>query len=263
MRCHSSPAPWLSGLRQRAFDPDHVTHSGSSPHGEEIFSWISSSIWDRCSPSIICKSTALLFPLINNRNMRKILDTTGCCLGSSMIEQLLHKLLNQEEIDINQGHKSNKSLSTTYSMQLEGYKNFNMALSWIFGGSSKKKSTDTAAATENNPDIQGDDSPYVFIERAVRAEEDSKLYPTLPYAIAPQHSTQPSVTNNAANIAQNQNQNFLYGVPFKLSSDATSLSTDSVSSNIIHANEVLSHITQLSMESFDYDFLVERSVVIE
>ena len=59
-----------------------------------------------------------------------------------------------------------------------------------------------------------------------------------------------------------QNQNFLFGVPFKLSSDVISIASDT-SINIVHANQFLSYITQLNMETFDYGFQVEKSVILE
>ena len=45
----------LSGIRQCALVTDHVAYACSSPHGEEICSWVSTSVWDRCLPSIVRK----------------------------------------------------------------------------------------------------------------------------------------------------------------------------------------------------------------
>ena len=130
-----------------------------------------------------------------------------------------------------------------------------MSFSWFFG-SSKKKSE---VPPEITHETQGDE--YVYIERTLKPEEDSgaSFYPKLPYAVAPHPGTQ-SPAMNTLNVAQSQN--FLSGVPFKLSPEVISIASD-VGGNIVHANQFLSYITQLNMESFDYDFQAERSVILE
>ncbi|KAJ9593288.1 hypothetical protein L9F63_015163 [Diploptera punctata] len=130
-----------------------------------------------------------------------------------------------------------------------------MSFSWFFGSSGKKKSE--AGPSENTQETQSGE--YVFIERTVRNEEETgaTIYPNLPYAVTPQAGTQSSGSNNITNVTQNQN--FLFGVPFKLSSDIIFVTSDA-SMNIVQANHFLSYITQLNMETFDYDFRVEKSV---
>ncbi|KAJ4434155.1 hypothetical protein ANN_16475 [Periplaneta americana] len=137
-----------------------------------------------------------------------------------------------------------------------------MSLSWFFG--SKKKTP------EPDPSSEGRGEEYIFVEKKdnvqlVTGSTGPSPYPQLPYALLAQNTLAPPTPSSPCNVVTNsmsQNQNFLYGVPFKLSPE-TSITNDSVTKNIIQANEILSHITQLNMESFEYDFLVERSVVLE
>jgi hypothetical protein len=138
-----------------------------------------------------------------------------------------------------------------------------MSLSWFFG--SKKKTSDTDISVQAT-ELHGDD--YVFVEKREDAQRDSRydghcLYPDLPYSLVPNSSKvhQTSSTNSTMNGLQNQN--FLCGVPFKLTSDNSSFADDAVNGSRTHANKVLSHILQLNLESFEYDFLVEKSVVRE
>lgn len=138
-----------------------------------------------------------------------------------------------------------------------------MSLSWFFG--SKKKAPDTEPQ-DYTAKSQGDG--FVFVEKTENLQSGSGCpgpshNPPLPYSLAPDSRIvqQTSSTKDTMNISHNQN--FLYGVPFKLHSDTASFINDSVYRYRNHANEVLLHISQLNLESFEYHFLVERSVVLE
>jgi hypothetical protein len=134
-----------------------------------------------------------------------------------------------------------------------------MALSWLLG--SKKKSEPPEGATE----LYQDD--YVFVERKEETQIDSRyagqrVYPVLPYALTSDSTKVPQTSSTSSMMNCPQTQNFLNGVPFKLTSD-TSFIHDSMNGSRSHADEVLSHILQLNLESFEYDFRVEKSVVLE
>jgi hypothetical protein len=136
-----------------------------------------------------------------------------------------------------------------------------MSLSWFFG--SKKKASDTEPQDYTSKS-QGDE--FIFLEKSDNLGSGSccagpSQYPALPYSLAPNSeiAAQTSSTKDTMNISQNKN--FLYGVPFKLHSDVALFTSDCVNRN--HTKEVLLHISQLTQDSFEYDFLVERSVVLE
>jgi hypothetical protein len=137
-----------------------------------------------------------------------------------------------------------------------------MSISWFFG--SKKKTSDNEPQ-DCTAKQQGDE--FVFVEKAEDLQTGSSCagpthYPALPYSLAPDSGIVPQTPlKDTTNVSQNKS--FLYQVPFKLHSDIASLISDCVNRNRNHVNEVLLHISQLNLESFDYDFLVERSVVLE
>jgi len=134
-----------------------------------------------------------------------------------------------------------------------------MSLSRFFG-SSKKKTLDSEPQ-QHTSEWQND---YVFIEKVenqqARSESGgSRHCPVLPYSLAPDMGMSPHTsTKGTVNTCH---QNFLYGVPFKLYSDHASL--DAVNRRMMHASEVLLHISELNLKLFEYDFLVEKSVVME
>lgn len=137
-----------------------------------------------------------------------------------------------------------------------------MSLSWFFG--SKKKAPD-AEPQDYTAKSQGDG--FVFVENADNQQSGSDCagpshYPALPYSLAPDSTIVPQ-TSTEGTINISQNHNLLYGVPFKLHSDTASVINDLVYRYKSHANEVFLHISQLNLESFEYHFLVERSVVLE
>lgn len=130
-----------------------------------------------------------------------------------------------------------------------------MSLSWFFGN--KKKSVDSEPQ-EYTSECQDD---YVVVEKIEnpQASSESRHYPALPYSLAPdvgliQHTSTKGTMNTC-------HQNFLTGVPFKLYPDH--MSHEAVNRRMMHASEVLLHISQLNLELFEYDFLVEKSVVLE
>jgi hypothetical protein len=133
-----------------------------------------------------------------------------------------------------------------------------MSLSSLFG--SKKKTLDTEPQ-QHTSEWQND---YVFVEeveilQAGSESGGSRHCPALPYSLAPDMGMIPHTsTKDTMNTCH---QNFLYGVPFKLYSDHVSF--DAVNKRMMHASEVLQHISQLNLKSFEYDFLVEKSVVME
>ena len=133
-----------------------------------------------------------------------------------------------------------------------------MSLSWFLG--SKKKTLDLEPQ-QHTSEWQND---YVFVEKVenqqARSESGgSRHSPALPYSLAPDTGMIP---HTSTKVTMNTcHQNFLYGVPFKLYPDHVSL--DAVKIRMMHASEVLLHISQLNLELFEYDFLVEKSVVME
>lgn len=137
-----------------------------------------------------------------------------------------------------------------------------MSLSWFF--SNKKKTSDTELP-ENATESHSDD--YVFVDKKEDTQSDSRYgghchYPELPYSLVPDSSKAPPNSSTNSTLNGPQNQNFLYGVPFKLTVDNGSFIYNSVNGSRIHANDVLSHILQLNLESFEYDFQVEKSMVL-
>jgi hypothetical protein len=131
-------------------------------------------------------------------------------------------------------------------------------MSWLFG--SKKKTLDSEPQ-QHTSELQED---YVFVEKVENLQARSESggshhYPALPYSLAPgmgviSHTSTKGPLNTC-------NQNSLYGVPFKLYHDRVSL--DAVDRRMMHASEVLLHISELNLKLFEYDFLVEKSVVLE
>jgi hypothetical protein len=133
-----------------------------------------------------------------------------------------------------------------------------MSLSRFFG--SKKKTLDS----EPQQHISEWQNDYVFIEKVenlqARSESGGSHHcPALPYSLAPDKGIIPHTSMKGT--MNTCHQNFLYGVPFKLYSDHASL--DAVNRRMMHASEVLLHISQLNLKSYEYDFLVEKSVVME
>jgi len=133
-----------------------------------------------------------------------------------------------------------------------------MSLSRFFGSKKKTLDSDPQQHTSERQD------DYVFIEKAenqqVRNESGGSHHcPALPYSLAPYTGMIPH--NSTKGTVNTCHQNFLYGVPFKLYSDHASL--DAVNRRMMHASEVLLHISQLNLKSYEYDFLVEKSVVME
>jgi hypothetical protein len=138
-----------------------------------------------------------------------------------------------------------------------------MSLTWFFG--SKRKAPDTEPQ-ECTPKSEGDG--FVFVEKTANQQSGSGCagpshYPALPYSLAPDSRIVPQTSSTEDTMNISQNHNYLYGVPFKLHSDTASFINDLVYRYRSHANEVLLHISQLNLESFEYHFLVERSVVLE
>jgi hypothetical protein len=133
-----------------------------------------------------------------------------------------------------------------------------MSLSRFFG--SKRKTLDSEPQ-QHTLEWQND---CVFVEKVenlqARSESGgSRHYPALPYSLAPEMGMIPHTsTKGTMNTCH---QNFLYGVPFKLYSDDVSL--DAVNKRMMHASEVLLYISQLNLKSYEYDFLLEKSVVME
>jgi len=132
-----------------------------------------------------------------------------------------------------------------------------MSLSRWFG--SKKKTLDSEPQ-QHTSEWQND---HVFVEKVenLQASESvgSRHCPALPYSLAPDMEMIPHTsTKGTMNTCH---QNFLYGVPFKLYPNHVSL--NAVNSRMMHASEVLLHISQLNLKLFEYDFLVEKSVVME
>jgi hypothetical protein len=132
-----------------------------------------------------------------------------------------------------------------------------MALSWFT--SSKKKTLDSESQ-QHTSELQDD---YVLVEKvenlqAISESGGSGHYPALPYSLAPDtgmisHTSTKGTVNTC-------HQNFLYGVPFKLYADRVSLAAVN---RMMQDSEVLLHISQLNLKLFEYDFLVEKSVVLE
>jgi hypothetical protein len=136
-----------------------------------------------------------------------------------------------------------------------------MSLSWFFGSRKKASDTEPQDCTAKS---QGDE--FVFVQKTDNLQSGSGCagpthYPELPYSLAPDTGIVPQVSSTKDTM--NMNKNFLCGVPFKLHSDVALFISDCVNANRNHANEVLLHISQLNQDSFEYDFLVERSVVLE
>jgi hypothetical protein len=133
-----------------------------------------------------------------------------------------------------------------------------MSLSRLFG--SKKKNVDSEPQQPTS-EWQND---YVFVENVenlqARSESGGSRYcSALPYSLAPDMGVTPHTsTEGTVNTCH---QNYLYGVPFKLYPDHVSL--DAVNRRMMHTSEVLLHISQLNLKLFEYDFLVEKSVVME
>jgi hypothetical protein len=127
-------------------------------------------------------------------------------------------------------------------------------MSWLFG--SKKKTLDSEPQ-QHTSELQDD---YVLVEKVenLQARSESRHYPALPYSLAPHIGV---ISDNSTKGPMNTcHQNFLYGVPFKLYRDRVPL--DAVD-RIMQASEVLLQISQLNLKLFEYDFLVEKSVVLE
>jgi hypothetical protein len=134
-----------------------------------------------------------------------------------------------------------------------------MSLSWFF--SNKKKTLDTEP--QQHTAESGD---YIFVDEPENQQVKNECggshhYPALPYSLAPGMGMLPHTsTQSTVNTCH---QNFLYGVPFKLYPDNMSLTPNAVNMWMMGANEAFLHISQLNLKSFEYDFLVEKSVVLE
>lgn len=135
-----------------------------------------------------------------------------------------------------------------------------MSMSWFFGSKKKSPDSEPQQTTELHDD-------YVLVEKAQNLQANSEYggshhCPALPYSLVPDTGMVPHGPHTSTNSIMNAcHQNFLSGVPFKLSPDA-SFTLDAVNRRK-HASETLLHISQLNLKSFEYDFLVEKSVVLE
>jgi hypothetical protein len=139
-----------------------------------------------------------------------------------------------------------------------------MSLSWFFGS---KKKTPGTEPQDYSAKSEGD---FILVEKTdnLQLPSDSGCagschYPALPYSLAPDSIIVPQTSPTKGTMNISHDQNFLDGVPFKLHPDTASVINDSVNRNRSHASEVLLHISQLNLKSFEYDFLVEKSVVLE
>nr|CAD7462971.1 unnamed protein product [Timema tahoe] len=137
-----------------------------------------------------------------------------------------------------------------------------MSFSWFSG---RKKSPDRENSEEGenlNADLDGQDDAFVFIERKQNLPPDnSELYPNLlPYPLAPTTATQPQSIERESNTTGTiQTQNFLSGVPFKLSSSALY----NLQPSTFEADQASQLLERLKVAEFDYDFSVENSVLME
>nr|AGM32258.1 hypothetical protein [Coptotermes formosanus] len=138
-----------------------------------------------------------------------------------------------------------------------------MSLSWLFG--SKKKTLDSEPQQQTS-ELQDD---YVLVANAENFQAngedgESGHCPALPYSLAPDIGMVPHGPSTSTKSTINAcHQNFLHGVPFKLYPNNMSPTLDAVNRRRMHASEFLLHISHLNLKSFEYDFLVEKSVVLE
>nr|CAD7590376.1 unnamed protein product [Timema genevievae] len=137
-----------------------------------------------------------------------------------------------------------------------------MSFSW-FSGRKKSPDRDNSEEGENpNADLDSQDDTFVFIERKRNLPADnSELYPNLlPYPLAPTTATQPQSIERESNTTGTiQTQNFLSGVPFKLSSSALY----NLQPSTFEADQASQLLERLRVAEFDYDFSVENSVLME
>nr|CAD7204576.1 unnamed protein product [Timema douglasi] len=136
-----------------------------------------------------------------------------------------------------------------------------MSFSW-FSGRNKSPDRESSEGENSNADVNDQDDAFVFIERKQNLPpNNSELYPNLlPYPLAPTTATQPQTVERDSNTTGNiQTQNFLSGVPFKLSSSALY----NLQPSTFEADQASQLLERLKVAEFDYDFSVENSVLME
>nr|CAD7405094.1 unnamed protein product [Timema cristinae] len=136
-----------------------------------------------------------------------------------------------------------------------------MSFSW-FGGRKKSLDGENSEGENSNADVNDQDDTFVFIERKQNLPpNNSEMYPNLlPYPLAPTTATQPQSNERDSNTTGNiQTQNFLSGVPFKLSSSALY----NLQPSTFEADQASQLLERLKVAEFDYDFSVENSVLME
>nr|CAD7435164.1 unnamed protein product [Timema monikensis] len=136
-----------------------------------------------------------------------------------------------------------------------------MSFSW-FGGRKKSLDGENSEGENSNADVNDQDDTFVFIERKQNLPpNNSEMYPNLlPYPLAPTTATPPQSNERDSNTTGNiQTQNFLSGVPFKLSSSALY----NLQPSTFEADQASQLLERLRVAEFDYDFSVENSVLME
>ncbi|XP_044001978.1 uncharacterized protein LOC122848165 [Aphidius gifuensis] len=147
-------------------------------------------------------------------------------------------------------------------------------MSWLFGKKKQKESpTDSAEETTSVGPSQPDD--YIIIEKqgnpfapmnpasgSVSSSSGNSLYPylndgSMNYPSVP--STIPQQINNNNN--QIEQQNYLTGVPFKLSKQFDDDQNNEIER--LKIDEIISYYSRVNVDNFNYDFGLEESVINE
>lgn len=135
-----------------------------------------------------------------------------------------------------------------------------------FFSSKKKHSPGDSPEDTSQPPIPRAEDDFVVVNQG-------KEQPGAPYAlypsINPQGQVMPSYPSHygqppGATVPQlpKKEVNFLQGVPFSLSKELASNTNNDMAS--IHLSEIMAYVTRrLQVEPVDYDFSVEKSVLLE
>lgn len=144
-------------------------------------------------------------------------------------------------------------------------------MSWFFG-KKKQKESPTDSSTEETPGIINHSDDYILIDKHGNpitpqnsltgnnsASSDGRLYPYLNDGTTNFPSVPSTIPQQITNISEQQN--YLTGVPFKLSKELDDEKSGEIEK--LKIDEIISFILRINNENYVYDFGLEESVINE
>lgn len=144
-----------------------------------------------------------------------------------------------------------------------------MSLStWLFG--KKKSPTSPVESSETDVSFVPESEEFVIVERKADpgypSGNNPNMYPQLPYSLGPgqrQAPNLPTILQRGNSVDSSIHQNVLRDVPFRLSPELAREKEDHLQEIRMRSNDIMYRISQVNLKSYDYNFSVEQSVVLE